>query len=253
MPAPASIQAIPLRGIPEIHPGDSIADAILNSMRRAQLRVKAGDLLVVKHKIISKAEGRIVALETVKPSRRAVLWAQKWNRDARVIELALQNAQRVVKMKKGVLITETHHGFVCANSGVDLSNVDGGHSAVLLPLDPDASARSLMVELRRKLKLQVPVIIADTFGRPWREGLTEAAIGIAGLKPLRDFRGQCDPHGYQMHASAEAIADELAALAGLTCGKLQRVPACLIRGFKYDPGHGRASQVVRDASRDLFR
>lgn len=253
MPPPASIQAIPIRGIAEIHPGDSVTEGILAAIGRTRLRLQAGDILVVKHKIISKAEGRIVALSSVTASRRARSWAEKWRRDPRVIELALQNARRVIKMNKGVLITETPHGFVCANSGVDLSNVDGGHSAVLLPLDPDASARRLMLELRRALKLRIPVIIADTFGRPWREGLTEAAIGIAGLKPLHDFRGQLDPHGYRMHASAEAIADELACLAGLACGKLERVPACVIRGFRYDAGRGRARELVRDPKRDLFR
>ena len=253
MPSPAPIQAIAIRGIPEIRAGDSIAKAILTAIGKMRLRFTVGDILVVKHKIISKAEGRVVALSTVTPSRRARSWAEKWKRDPRVIELALQNARRVIKMKNGVLITETPHGFVCANSGVDLSNVDGGHSAVLLPLDPDASARRMMLELRRALKLRIPVIIADTFGRPWREGLTEAAIGIAGLKPLRDFRGQRDSHGYRMHATAEAVADELASLAGLACGKLERVPACIIRGFHYDASRGSSRDLLRDASRDLFR
>jgi coenzyme F420-0:L-glutamate ligase/coenzyme F420-1:gamma-L-glutamate ligase len=222
-------------------------------LRRSRLRLQPGDILVLKHKIISKAEGRIVALDTVKPSRRALSWARKWNRDPRVIELAFQNARRVVRMKNGVLITETPHGFICANSGIDLSNVDGGSSAVLLPRDPDLSARRLMLALHRALKLHIPAIIADTFGRPWREGLTEAAIGVAGLKPLRDFRGRRDPHGYKLHATAEAVADELASLAGLACGKLAGVPACIIRGFEYDAGRGSANELIRLAKRDLFR
>jgi coenzyme F420-0:L-glutamate ligase/coenzyme F420-1:gamma-L-glutamate ligase len=253
MPRTAAVQAIPLRGIPEIRPGDSISEIIVSALNRSRLRLTAGDLLVVKHKIISKAEGRIVRLADVQPSRRAIAWAKKWSRDARVIELALQNAKGVVRMENGVLITETPHGLVCANSGVDLSNVDGGSSAVLLPEDPDRSARRLMRALRREFKLHIPVIVADTFGRPWREGLTEAAIGVAGLKPLRDYRGLRDPHGYELHASAEAVADELASLAGLACGKLDRVPACIIRGFAYDRGAGSAKELIRDRSRDLFR
>ena len=247
------MEAIPIARIPEIKPGNSIADIIVAALRRSRLQLESGDILVVKHKIISKAEGRMIRLDTVKPSRRAFAWARRWHRDPRVIELALQNARRVVRMKNGVLITETPHGFVCANSGVDLSNVDGGSSAVLLPRDPDASARRLMRGLRRALKLHIPVIIADSFGRAWREGLTEAAIGVAGLKPLCDLRGRHDPHGYQLRATAEAVADELAALAGLVCGKLDRVPGCIIRGFDYDSGRGSASELIRPARRDLFR
>jgi coenzyme F420-0:L-glutamate ligase/coenzyme F420-1:gamma-L-glutamate ligase len=253
MPSPGSIQAFPLRGIPEIQPGDSVIEAILASARRSRVQIRRGDILVVKHKIISKAEGRVIALSSVTPSRQARLWAERWHRDPRVIALALQNAQRVVRMKNGVLITETPHGFVCANSGVDLSNVDGGASAVLLPVDPDASARRLMRALRRALEIHVPVIIADTFGRAWREGLTEVAIGVAGLKPLRDFRGQRDKRGYKMHATAEAVADELAAVAGLVCGKLDGIPACIVRGYQYSAGRGAAKELIRPASRDLFR
>ena len=156
-------------------------------------------------------------------------------------------------MQNGDLITETTHGFICANSGVDVSNVDGGSSAVLLPEDPDASARRMMFALRRALNVRVAVVIADTFGRPWREGLTEAAIGVAGLKPLRDYRRRRDPAGYRLHATAEAIADELASAAGLVCGKLERVPVCIIRGFVYDSGPGSAKSLIRTPSRDLFR
>ncbi|MBV8207780.1 MAG: coenzyme F420-0:L-glutamate ligase [Acidobacteria bacterium] len=253
MAARALIQAIPISGIPEVRPGDSVASLIRAALRKSRLRLLAGDILVVKHKVISKAEGAVARLDGVNPRPKARRWAEKWGRDARVIELATQNARGVIRMKNGVLITETRHGVVCANSGVDLSNVDGGTSAVLLPTDPDGSARRLMAAVRRARGLRIPVIIADSFGRPWREGLTEAAIGVAGLEPLRDFRGQVDPHGYELHASAEAVADELAALAGLACGKLERIPACIIRGFRYQPGRGGAHKLIRPAEKDLFR
>ena len=155
--------------------------------------------------------------------------------------------------KNGVLITETRHGFICANSGVDVSNVDGGHHALLLPADPDRSARKLHRELKQRTGIAVPVLITDTFGRPWREGLVDFCIGIAGMKALRDDRGRRDPHGYTLQASVEAIADELACAAGLVCGKLNRTPACIIRGFPYEPADGRARDLLRPAASDLFR
>ena len=152
-----------------------------------------------------------------------------------------------------MLITETHHGFLCANSGIDVSNVDGGHHALLLPKDPDRSARNLHRDLKKRTGLAIPVIITDSFGRPWREGLADHCIGIAGMKPLRDDRGRRDSHGYQLHASIEAVADELAAAAGLVCGKLNRTPACIVRGFPYEPGRGRTRDLLRPAKTDLFR
>ena len=194
-----------------------------------------GDILVVKHKIVSKAEGRTVALDAVKPSplRRAL--RARTALDARVVELALREAKRMVR-KKHVLITETQHGLVCANSGVDVSNVDGGKTAVLLPLDPDRSAAQIHRQLKKRTGLHIPVIIADSFGRAWREGLCEVAIGVAGMKVLHDYRGKRDPYGYRMHATEEAVADELACVAGLVCGKDSRVPACIIRGYRLSPG-----------------
>ena len=190
MPAPASsegasyseIHAIPVWGMGEVTPGDSIADLIVDTLALGGLRLRAGDILVVKHKIVSKAEGRMVDLASVKPSAAARRFANKNGSDARVIELALREAKRVVR-KQHVLITETSHGLVCANSGIDVSNVDGGNTAVLLPLDPDASAARIMRKLKRRTTLHVPVIIADSFGRAWREGLHEVAIGLAGMAP----------------------------------------------------------------------
>jgi coenzyme F420-0:L-glutamate ligase / coenzyme F420-1:gamma-L-glutamate ligase len=246
------LEAIPLHVAGEVRPGDSVAELMLLALRRERVQLRAGDIVVVKHKIVSKAEGRVAPLATIQPASKTRAWAKRWKHDARLAELAIANARRVVRMDR-VLITETPHGFICANSGVDLSNVDGGSTAVLLPENPDDSARRLHLAFRRRLRLHIPVIIADSFGRPWREGLTEAAIGVAGLKPLRDYRGMRDAHGYQLHATCEAVADELACVAGLVCGKLDGTPACLIRGYPYQCGNGSAKQLIRPAKRDLFR
>ena len=249
----ANLRAIPIKGIGEILPSDSLVGKILAVLRRQKRRLVRGDILVVTHKIISKAEGQVVALSTVKPSRGAQRWAKRHGLDPRVVELALSESRRIVRKRRGVLITETRHGLVCANSGVDLSNVDGGHSAVLLPRDPDRSALDLHRALRMKIGFSIPVIISDSFGRPWREGLCETAIGVAGMKVFRDFRGRRDPYGYRLRATLEAVADELACMAGLACDKLSRTPACIIRGFPYSPGRGRAKELIRPPARDLFR
>ena len=237
----------------EIRPGDSLHDKLLESLRQCRVQFQSGDILVVKHKIVSKAEGRLIDLATIQPSDESVAWAKQYNLDARVTELALRESRSVVRRKNGVLITETHHGFLCANSGVDVSNVGGGEQALLLPEDPDRSAANLRRAIKKRTGLAIPVIITDSFGRPWREGLTEFAIGIAGMKPLRDDRGRRDSHGYKLHASVEAVADELACAAGLVCGKLNRAPACIVRGFRYQPGVGRTQDLLRSPSTDLFR
>lgn len=213
----------------------------------------AGDILVVTHKVVSKVEGRTVELKSVRPRAEAKRWAARYGYDAAVVELAFQESARRLRQKNGVLITETAHGWICANSGVDVSNVDGGQSAVLLPKDGDASAKRIFAALKKKLGFSVPVIVTDTFGRPWREGLVEVAIGIAGMKAFRDYRSRRDPYGYQLRVSLEAAADELAAMAGLACGKLTRRPACIIRGFAYASGNGRATDLIRPKERDLFR
>jgi coenzyme F420-0:L-glutamate ligase / coenzyme F420-1:gamma-L-glutamate ligase len=247
------IRLLPLTLQDEIQPGDSIAGILLDSLPENRLRFQSGDILVVKHKIVSKSEGQLVDLSTIKPSAESVAWAKQYSLDPRVIELALRESRAVIRRKNGVLITETHHGFLCANSGVDVSNVDGGTHALLLPEDPDQSAASLRRALKRSTGLAIPVIITDSFGRPWREGLTDFAIGISGMKPLRDDRGQRDSHGYKLQASVEAVADELACAAGLVCGKLNRAPACIVRGFQYEPGSGSVRDLLRPAKTDLFR
>jgi coenzyme F420-0:L-glutamate ligase / coenzyme F420-1:gamma-L-glutamate ligase len=250
------VRAIPVLGIGEVAAGDSLADAILTAMRQQRLGLLQGDILVVTHKVVSKSEGRVVALESVKTTPAIKRWARRYRRDPRVLALALAESRRIVRRKNGVLITETRHGsrgFVCAQSGVDVSNVDGGTSAALLPRDPDASAARLHRDIIERTRTYVPVIITDSFGRPWREGLTEVAIGCAGLAVFRDARGQRDPYGYRLQVTREAVADELAAMAGLACGKLSRIPACLIRGFEYRRGRGRARDLIREPKQDLFR
>ncbi|MGA8442714.1 MAG: coenzyme F420-0:L-glutamate ligase [Candidatus Sulfotelmatobacter sp.] len=252
-PLHAELRLIPIVLAKEIKAGDSLAAELLQAMKRSGIVFEPGDVLVVKHKVVSKSEGSMVKLQTIKPSAESIAWAKKYNLDARVIELALREGRAVIRRKSGVLITETHHGFICANSGVDVSNVDGGRHAVLLPTDPDRSARELRLAFKKRTNLTIPVLITDSFGRPWREGLVDVCIGSAGMKALRDDRGLPDPHGYRLHASLEAVADELAAAAGLVCGKLKRTPACIIRGYSYEKARGRVSDLLRPAANDLFR
>jgi coenzyme F420-0:L-glutamate ligase/coenzyme F420-1:gamma-L-glutamate ligase len=248
---PPELRIIPLAFKTEVRPGDSIPRLLIGALRNQKPR--PGDILVIKHKIVSKAEGQLVALNTIRPSAASRRWANRYHLDPRVIELALRESRRIVRRKRGVLITETYHGLICANSAVDVSNVDGGRHALLLPRDPDHSAARIHRALKRTLHLSLPVIITDTFGRPWREGLTEVAIGVAGMQALHDYRGQPDSHGYTLQASIEADADQLACAAGLVCGKLARTPACIIRGFAYRPGRGTARDLIRPAANDLFR
>jgi coenzyme F420-0:L-glutamate ligase / coenzyme F420-1:gamma-L-glutamate ligase len=247
------IRVIPISFSGEVRAGDDVAAILLASLRRKRRKLRRGDILVVKHKIISKAEGRLVDLATVHPSAELIAWAEKYSLDARVTELALREARAVLRRERGVLITETHHGFICANSGVDVSNVDGGRHALLLPDDPDRSAARLHRALKRQTGLAIPVIITDSFGRPWREGLCEFAIGVAGMKALRDDRRRSDPHGYKLRVSLEAIADEIACAGGLVCGKLNRTPACIVRGFRFEAAAGGMRALLRPAQNDLFR
>jgi coenzyme F420-0:L-glutamate ligase / coenzyme F420-1:gamma-L-glutamate ligase len=251
--SPNEIRLIPVQLSEEIAPGDSLPDQLLQALRLRSVVLESGDILIVKHKIVSKAEGRLVDLATIKVSAAAKRWAGKYRLDARLIELALRESRALIRRKNGVLITETRHGFICANSGIDVSNVDGGRHALLLPVDADRSARKLQRELKERTALSIPVLITDTFGRPWREGLVDLCIGIAGMKPLRDDRGRRDPHGYELHASVEAVADELAAAAGLVCGKLNRTPACIVRGFSHTSARGGVRELLRPAASDLFR
>jgi coenzyme F420-0:L-glutamate ligase / coenzyme F420-1:gamma-L-glutamate ligase len=251
------VRILPIAVSGEVRAGESLCAKLLAATRGLGLRFANGDILVVKHKIVSKAEGALVALNEIRPSTASRVWARRYGLDARVSELAVRESRRIVRRKRGVLITETKHGFVCANSGVDVSNVDGGRCAVLLPVDPDRSAARLRRELKKQLGIEIAVIVSDSFGRPWREGLTEVAIGVAGMRPLVDYRGRRDPHGYSLHATVDAVADELACAAGLVCGKLAGTPACIIRGYSYRRENRRGSsgarELIRPAKNDLFR
>ncbi len=249
----SEVRILPLVVEGEIHAGDSLPEELSSAAKRAGIQIQDGDVLVVKHKVVSKAEGALVALDGIRPSKSSRTWGRRFGVDARITELALRESRRIVRRKRGVLITQTEHGFVCANSGVDVSNVDGGRHAVLLPKNPDGSAVRLRKDIRKKLGVAVAVIVSDSFGRPWREGLTEVAIGVAGMRPLIDYRGRRDPHGYVLHGTVQAVADELASAAGLVCGKLASTPACIIRGFAYRRGNGSARELIRPAKYDLFR
>jgi coenzyme F420-0:L-glutamate ligase/coenzyme F420-1:gamma-L-glutamate ligase len=250
--SPSPVQIIPLMGLPEIAPGDDIARLLAEAAKRQEFIPREGDVFVVAQKIVSKAEGRIVYLDTVEPSERAERWAAEYQKDPRLIEVVLREASRIVRMERGVIIAETRHGYVCANAGVDLSNAPAG-AALLLPKDPDGSAGVLQEQLARIFGFHMAVIISDTFGRPWREGLVNVALGVAGMTPLIDYRGLRDVHGRTLLASVIATADELAAAAGLVMGKLSRVPVAVVRGMKLPEGEGSGCDLIRAANRDLFR
>ena len=247
-----AIQVIGIEGLPEVRPGDDLVALVLQALAAEGLALQDGDILVLTQKVVSKAEGRMVALADVEPSAFARTIARQMGRDPRFVEVVLRQARRIVRMDRHVLVVETPQGFVCANAGVDRSNVGEGR-VVLLPADPDASARAIRREIKRRAGVEVAVLITDTFGRPWREGLTEVAIGVAGLAPLKDYRGQQDRFGVPLQATGVAVADELACAAGLVMEKLAGVPAAIIRGYAYEPQEGAASALVRPPERDLFR
>jgi coenzyme F420-0:L-glutamate ligase / coenzyme F420-1:gamma-L-glutamate ligase len=241
------LRIVGVTGLPEVRRGDDLAALIRAGAAAQNEPLDSGTILVVAQKVVSKAEGAEVDLRTIEPSAMALSWAGQWGRDPRLIEVILQQSRRIVKMDRGVLIAETHHGFVAANAGVDRSNV-GGERVTLLPGDPDASACRLRAQLGCGA-----VIVSDTFGRPWREGLVNVAIGVAGLQPLEDYRGEADRAGRPLESTVTAMADELAAAAGLVMRKTAGVPAALIQGFEGSRGEGSARALLRDPGRDLFR
>jgi coenzyme F420-0:L-glutamate ligase / coenzyme F420-1:gamma-L-glutamate ligase len=234
----------PVRGLPELREGDDLAALIVE---RAEL--EDGDVLVVAQKAISKIEGRIVQLDDVAPSPRARELAG--DAEPRRIEVILREAKRVVRTRGSLVITETHHGFVCASSGVDASNSPEPGTLVLLPIDPDESARRLRGRLQDLTGRDVGVVVSDSFGRPWRQGTTDVAVGAAGIEVLRDLRGQRDPNGYELRSTVIAAADEIAGAAELVTGKLDRVPVAIVRGLDAR-GDGRARDLVMPPDRNLF-
>jgi coenzyme F420-0:L-glutamate ligase/coenzyme F420-1:gamma-L-glutamate ligase len=246
------IEIIPLANLPEVRRGDDLARLVLRAARKTKIAFEDQDILVVAQKVVSKAEGRLAKLSTMEPSAQAVQLAGKGRRDPRLVEAILRESRRIVR-DHPVLIVETHHGFVCANAGIDHSNVPGDDVVTLLPVDPDASACRLAAELHDLTRKRLAVIISDTFGRPWRLGLTNVAIGAAGIPVLVDLRGTRDRNGKPLQATILAVADDLAAAAGLVMGKREGVPAVLIRGYKYRSTQEPATRVIRPAPEDLFR
>jgi coenzyme F420-0:L-glutamate ligase/coenzyme F420-1:gamma-L-glutamate ligase len=246
------IELIGVPGIPEAAEGDDVAALIARALRNAGIEVADGDVLVVAQKIVSKAEGRIVRLDSVEPSARAQEWASAYDKGARVVEVVLRESKRIVRMERGVLISETEHGFVCANAGVDTSNVAEG-TVTLLPRDPDASARQIRSELEAAFGVRIAVIVSDTFGRPWREGLVNVALGVSGIAPLIDYRGQKDSHGNALKVTVIAIADELASAAELVMKKSAGIPVAIVRGFDYESREASGLELIRVAELDLFR
>jgi coenzyme F420-0:L-glutamate ligase / coenzyme F420-1:gamma-L-glutamate ligase len=244
------IEVLGVEGFPEIRPGDDLNRMISGAVAR-DLRPR--DVLVVTHKIVSKAEGRLVDLRTIEPSTLAKGYATRYGKDPRQIEVVFRESRRIVRMDRGIIISETHHGFVCANAGVDASNVPDDDTVCLLPVDPDASARRLRDALAEDPGVEVAVVISDSFGRTWRHGITDVAIGVAGMDPVADYRGQRDPHGFPMEASVLAIADELAAAAELVMGKTEGIPLAIVRGYSYSPVSGSARELLMPPERDMFR
>jgi coenzyme F420-0:L-glutamate ligase/coenzyme F420-1:gamma-L-glutamate ligase len=249
---PTELHVFAVPGIPEVVPGDDAGRLIGEAVWRSGRPAASGDVFVVAQKIVSKAEGALVALADVEPSPLARRWAEAHGKDARAIEVVLREARRLVRMERGIIIAETRHGFVCANAGVDASNVPAGYVSVL-PRDPDASAARVRDTLTAMLGEPIAVIVSDTFGRPWREGAVNVALGVAGLQPLLDYRGRLDQHGRRLQTTVIALADELASAAELVTGKSCRTPVAIIRGAAEWGGDGTGEMLLRNGATDLFR
>jgi coenzyme F420-0:L-glutamate ligase/coenzyme F420-1:gamma-L-glutamate ligase len=255
-PRTDSMQIIAIKGIPDVKKGDDIAELIVKAQERMDLKTQDSDIYVIAQKIVSKAEGRVVKLSDVKPSRFAKQLAENIGKEAREVQIILDESRSIVKARLGILITETKHGIVCANSGVDMSNVNKSEAphetALLLPSNPDASAKKIRQKIRKLTGKDVAVIISDTFGRAWREGHVDFAIGVSGIECIRDYRGRKDMYGRELRVTQIAQADELAAAAELVMGKARGIPVALIRGYTYREGEG-SKELLRPIERDLFR
>ena len=251
---PPEIRVIGIEGMPEAKAGDDLAGQMLEAAQRQGTSIESGDVIAVTQKIVSKAEGRVVSIDSVEPSPLALAITEGHRRDPRHTELILRESRRIVRMDRGVIISETHHGFNCANAGIDASNIPGDGTVALLPVDPDASARGIRQAIRERAGVDVAVIISDTFGRPWRSAAVNVAIGVAGLNPLLSYVGQEDSHGNMMYTTVIAVADELAATAELVTGKVLGVPVAIIRGYSYTPMEEASHDaLIRDPDKDLFR
>ena len=254
---PSRLEVVALEGIPEIAPGDDLAARIVRALEGTDgiVPLRDDDVLVITQKVVSKAEGAIVDLTSIEPRPEVIEFAERWDRDPRQVELVLREAKRIVRMANGLVITETPHGFVCANGGIDASNVGPGSGSIvtLLPKDPDGSAARIREAVRAATGVDVPVVVSDSFGRPWRFGIVDVAIGVSGLQPLDDLRGTPDHDGRVMRSTVRAVADELASAAELTFGKLAGRPVALVRGAAFSRGEGSIREVVMPESFDLFR
>jgi coenzyme F420-0:L-glutamate ligase/coenzyme F420-1:gamma-L-glutamate ligase len=250
------VEVVALTGIGEVGAGDDVGAILADAIAATSglLPLRPDDVLVVTQKIVSKAEGAVVDLREIEPRPEAIAFGNRWDRDPRQVEVVLREAVRVVRMERGVIVTETRHGFVLANSGVDASNVGPGTGDVvtLLPRDPDASARRIREAVREAHGADVPVVISDSFGRPWRWGIVDVAIGVSGLLPIEDLRGAPDADGRVMRSTIRAVADEIASAAELALGKSTGRPAAMVRGATPMRGEGSIADLVMPARFDLF-
>jgi coenzyme F420-0:L-glutamate ligase / coenzyme F420-1:gamma-L-glutamate ligase len=245
---------VPVKGIPDIESGDNLGEIIVARLKEQGEEFQEGDIVIVSQKIVSKAEGRIVNLSKFTPSSFASFVSKEAGKDPRQVEVILRETRKIIRMKAGHLITETKHGFICANAGVDASNVARGKDAVtLLPLDPDESADRIGKTIRKLSGKRVPVIVTDTFGRAWRMGQVNFAIGVSGMKPIRDYKGTKDMYRHTLHVTEIAVADELASAGELVMNKSDKVPAALVRGYKFRRGKGTGKDLLRPEEMDLFR
>ena len=251
---PPHLSVIGIEGMPEAQPGDDLGGQIIEAALAQGTPLATGDVLIVTQKIVSKAEGRVISIEGIEPSPLAISITEGHRRDPRHTELILRESRRIVRMDRGVVISETYHGFNCANAGIDASNIPGDGVVALLPVDPDASARGIRQAIGDRTGAEVAVIISDTFGRPWRSAAVNVAIGVAGINPLLSYVGQEDAHGNMMHTTVINVADELAATAELVTGKVLGVPVAIVRGYAYEPMEDASNQaLIRDPDKDLFR
>ncbi|MGA2666217.1 MAG: coenzyme F420-0:L-glutamate ligase [Nitrososphaerales archaeon] len=246
------MQIFPVRGIPRVKPGDDLVRLLEAALRESGITLEDSDIVVVTQKVVSKAEGRVVRVEDVRPGRKARQLAEELRKDPRTVQTILKESRRIVRKGHGVLITETKHGFVCANAGIDQSNVEEGY-LTLLPVDPDVSARKIRKRLEAKTGKKLGIVITDTFGRPWRDGQTDVAIGCSGLAPLEDLVGTTDPYGHTLRVTQPAIVDEVAAASELVMRKHSMIPAAVVRGVPFRRAYAGVRSIVRERRMNLFR
>lgn len=250
--ASAEVRTIGLRGIPIVQPDDDVAALIVDAASAQGTPIEDGDVIAVTQRIVSRAEGQLRRLDEFEPSPFALEYADRTEKDPRLVEAVLRESTRIIRQVGGVLITETKHGFKCANAGVDGSNVGGEEFVSLLPVDSDASSRRIREGVRERTGADVAVVVTDTFGRPWRHGQTNIAIGVAGMLPFRDYVGEEDMDGRELRVTTICVADQIAGVAEMVMGKSDGVPVAIIRGYDYPRGNGSAAEIVRESELDLF-